>query len=254
MTAANKPIYIAGYPKSGTTYLTWLLADALNSPSGGSIPKEDKKEIATDGENRRGPYVVRKGHFVLVDGESSEFVPAAHKMARERFGEAPVIFIVRDPRDILVSAKHYFYGGRKTVIDILTYMVVGNGPFRSVGPYHTYIRDWYDTGAYAVKYEHLIKDPYSELRKIIDFFRLVSRTELGIIDAIHRQSFQNRRNIIAKMDSGEKKNIADRLVRRGKPGGWREELTRSDKMSVAEFLNPTIIKLGYEQDHLWWKK
>ena len=64
------PIYVIGYPKSGTTWLTRMLGDLFECPTGASIAAADDSEIATEGADRVSDYVVRKGHFVFTEDES----------------------------------------------------------------------------------------------------------------------------------------------------------------------------------------
>jgi hypothetical protein len=63
----KKVIYVCGHPKSGNTWLTRLLGSVLNSPTGGCMPSQDGKEIATEGQDRTGNYFIRKGHFTFTD-------------------------------------------------------------------------------------------------------------------------------------------------------------------------------------------
>lgn len=84
----KKVIFVAGYPKSGNTWLTRLLGDALDCPTGGSMPQQDAVEIACEGNDRPGHYVIRKGHFVLLNDDGpGQIVPRPHRLAWKRLND-----------------------------------------------------------------------------------------------------------------------------------------------------------------------
>lgn len=90
-------IYINGFPKSGNTWLTRLIAEALESPSGSGFTfSSDIKESATEGLDRNGNYKVLKAHYIY------ELLP-------KEFKESKIIVPIRDVRDVLVSQYYHGY-------------------------------------------------------------------------------------------------------------------------------------------------
>ncbi|MFW5886400.1 MAG: sulfotransferase domain-containing protein, partial [Bacteroidota bacterium] len=99
MTSMEKdriPIYIVGYPKSGNTWLTRLVGDTLNSPTGSAYGKH-QADLATEGWNRPGKYIVLKSHHSQKD--KPEFITTQSK----------IIYIYRDFRDVLISGFFHHY-------------------------------------------------------------------------------------------------------------------------------------------------
>lgn len=217
------PVYVAGYPKSGTTWLTRLLSDCLNCPSGASIPKLDKTEPATGGKNRKEPFIVRKGHFLLQDGLDGGFVPGAHQMNWQLQDEERVVFIVRDPRDIAVSGSHYW---NKTIFQFSVDMIHGTGGVRMVGNWGKYVRRWIEIGKqgfrfHSIRYEDLLDNPKDQI--LVALINLDLPIDEERIDgAIVRQSFSRmKRRIQDEGDLfplGREANL--RLLREGGKDYW----------------------------------
>ena len=63
-------VYVVGFPKSGNTWLTRLLADCLGSPAGSGMRNSENIEIATDlnqailDKNPQPGYKILKTHYL----------------------------------------------------------------------------------------------------------------------------------------------------------------------------------------------
>jgi hypothetical protein len=254
MTTNKTTILVAGYPKSGTTWLTLMLADALNCPSGASVPEQDHKEIATSGENRPGPYIVRKGHFKLVNNDSGPAVPRPHKLAWKQITDEKVVLIVRDPRDIVVSHAHYW--GR--TIDQAIDRVLSPG---KLGSWSEYVEGWLNTrwltvndrkfNYHLVKYEKLVNNTRHETFWICDFSINSSRNLKAVVcrldAAVYRHSFANRRKWIQQhgdtLPRGKEFHL--RFMRKGIAGDWVNVLSDEQCRRIVDDCEPTMERLGY---------
>lgn len=246
----RQTIYVAGYPKTGTTWLAWLLADALDCPVGGSMPKEDGKELATEGQNRPGPYMVRKGHFVLMEGDFDQAVPTPHRMALTAITDERTVWIVRDPRDVAISARHY-WDGRQTNSDLLGHMGRGTGPFRSFGPFNQFVTAWLDYNRLGmVRYEDLLDDPMTEIIRLIKVMNLPMPSDERITAAIQRQSFSAKKRLMQKRKLPHS-HIGKKLLHVGKKDQWLYEFSYSDCQQAARLFNPLMIRLGYIKHKNW---
>lgn len=90
-------VVVVGYPKSGTTWLSRLTAELLACPVQGFLGREKREELAVEGRSRDSLDRVFKAHH---DIESL--------MISLPEGETKIIYIVRDPRDVVISAANYF--------------------------------------------------------------------------------------------------------------------------------------------------
>ena len=229
----KKPIYVCGYPKSGTTYLTRLIAEILNSSIGGSVASEDTKELAVI--ERNGKYIVRKGHYRIVDTYQAN----SHTITLDMICNNPTFFIVRDPRDIVVSAAYYH---SKSFDNIADGMI--DGSLYGLGRWDEYVRFWLDLASnnyvnHFVSYERLLEFTVNNL--LITFVSSDLPFILEKIEqSIQNQSFQNTK----KRFAGNPLN--NKLMRKGIVGDWKNELSKHTINRIEKEFGGTMEWLGYE--------
>lgn len=91
-----EPIYIISYPKSGSTWLKRLVSEILDSPAG-HISQEIGFEQMDEGLERKGNYKILHSHYSKIDKPKT-----IDKNSK-------IIYIVRDFRDVVVSAFFHHY-------------------------------------------------------------------------------------------------------------------------------------------------
>lgn len=274
----NKSIYVIGFPKSGNTWLTKLLADSLQIKAGTGMGDRDEAEIATSVNSyitsKDDRYVVRKTHFMpdaLVDFEPGEI--------------RHCVYIYRDLRDIVISAfffrNHRIHesevlkdpGGRKFKYKLLTLKNIifrcnprkklvehtrdiskGWGGF--VGSWSDHIKAWQEfvkenqqINMAFVSYEKLLENTTETVRSVIKELGLEMPPDEQISRAIHRQSFSQQKTIFENWVPSEHliqgKRVNLRFLRKGVAGDWKRFFT--DEMSeIIESSNGKVMKkLGY---------
>lgn len=242
-------IFVSGYPKSGSTWLTRLLGDIFDSPTGGCMPEEDHKEIATEGQNRPGNYIIRKGHFVLIDNNTGPVVPRPHRLAWTRLTDERIVFLVRDPRDICISGAYHW---RQKPEAFLERMIKGN--VARCGRWDEYCNQYFETQSSSymltfgdclawVKYEDLLPRPLITLGELtqeleLDFDLFASRAP----QAIKRQSFKSRK---AQIGDDEKK-LRRNNMRKGITGDWKNHFTEQMNDRIWNEFGWMMERLGYE--------
>ena len=226
-------IYVVGYPKSGNTWLARLLGDVLDCPirAGGN-----KLALADGGYSRQGKYIIRQGHITECPKDGK------------------VVWIKRDPRDVSVAARHYWK------IDTLaeTIKIVGEGlwPIQHGGGWEKF-NDFWNASEYHVSttYEALSRDTEKELTRIIHgLFGLFGGVGYdAILDAIERESFENRKSLIEKHgdDMPYGKNIQLINMRKGIVGDWKNHYTQIHKALAEKYFGDAMRMYGYDAPEGW---
>jgi len=249
-------VYVAGYPKSGTTWITRLLGDVLSCKTGGSLPAEDKKEIATEVYGDA-DITVRKGHFVLMDTVASSPVIKPHRLQWKglRKRNHKVVLVVRDPRDIAVSGAFHW---KVSASSFLTDMIKGTNGMRTMGPWNVFMREWLEKykkfDAVIVRYEDMLQGPVV-LEKLLNDLRFVV-VNTTIAEAYERQNFKNR--VIDVIQNGHNYNLGKsfntKFMRKGVAGDWRNHFTRTEAFDAEVNFGELLSYFKYESDPLWWEE
>jgi hypothetical protein len=212
------------------------------------MPKEDAKEVATEGSNRPGAFIVRKGHFVPIEDETGGVVPVAHRLAYKQITDERLVFIVRDPRDICVSGAWHW---RVTPATFLGRMIQGD--VAGCGRWDNYVERWLEIIAQmlgdaknnvsAMTYEQLLKE--KEARVVATLLHLnIPNIKLDHIKAaIERQSFANRSKQVQEAGDSLRRNN----MRHGVAGDWVKYLTGKDNDKIWSEFGAVMQRIGYRR-------
>lgn len=235
-TSSHKSILVVEYPKSGGTWVTSLLGDAL-----GRL----KRDIYVD-ENYKA-FDVRKHPWyrdsVVLDIPAGSVIkshewPGSHLHP----ADAQIVHLVRDGRDVIVSK--YFYERD---------FCVKNGIYQKFDtPFDIYLRQeakrWRDlflhgtrtTGVVLVRYEDFLKDTAQTLKKVIDALGLYV-SERAILQAIESNDKEKWKKALADVF------VHNTFVRKATAGDWRNMFTPGQIQEFADLAGDALSLLGYSQ-------
>ena len=250
-----KNIVIVGYPKSGNTWVTRLAAELIQCPVSG-FWYSSHEEIAKEGMERISEFACYKSHHQL------------HKL--ESFTEKPwkIIYVIRDPRDIVFSGIPYFYADfrKKTEHQLLTLLIPDKMHFW-LGGRHKIKREMIQAVLHGnanvhawckvswsrhmtpflqrpdilkIKYEALLEKPVESCKTVLQFLSL-SRTDEEISRAIYNQSFDTVKTKLKKSGVSHQSGF----LHKGKAGYWKDGLTASEKELFIQHLKQEFQQLGY---------
>ncbi|SFB05997.1 Sulfotransferase domain-containing protein [Lentibacillus halodurans] len=238
-TCQEDDICLVAYPKSGNNFLLFLVAMLLY---------RKKMDWATKGKMIQN-----------VSSEPIENLPPPHLVwSHDSYDPSypKVIYLVRDPRDVVISYFHHFqkyYGESRDFDEFFeVFMEGGIGP----GMWDANIESWLDNqekvknGFLLVKYEDLLENPSKEAKRIIRFLNL-DRSEQEINEAVSWASFDNMKALEQKQHSHLNHNspfVNQNIpfVREGKANKWKSVLSKAQQQQINQTFDKTLSRLGYK--------
>jgi hypothetical protein len=226
--------FIVSYPRSGNTWVRFLVASVLHP------------EIPTDFRNVdvRVPsiYKVTADYLAAL---ARPRVLKSHEYFDPRYPR--VIYIVRDPRDVLVS--YYHYSMLSAFADRLM-----SGQVNAFGTWQENVSSWLATRGdqqdfLLVRYEDLKREGVTELGRIAGFLGCnTNRSEL--VRIVAECSFEKMREAETKTDeeSAYMRRVRSDIgfVRKGDTGSWRTELPAAVNARLEAKWRPMMERLGYD--------
>lgn len=249
-------IIIVGYPKSGTTYMSRLTAELVDCPVEGFLYNSKHNEIAIEGKNRKSNFGVYKAHQQL------------NELKEEDINNAKIIYVVRDPRDVALSGRHFFTANlisknrnnffinkinkwsRKIFklqiqrIKINQLVLYGNGAVHHwcKVPWKKHWKPYFEReDVLKIKYEDILQFPLEETKKILDFIG-IERSESERLKAIENQSFAKVKKKFTKENDPRKL----KLLRKGKMAQWKSNFSEKEKRLFTKELREELMAWSYE--------
>lgn len=244
--------FIVSYMKSGRTWFRFILANYFNEVFRLGVQVDFHSIFAIIPNyllNTRQGW----GAYRFADRPQVPFLVVSHLPYRRLlFGTRDILFVLRDPRDVMVSA--YFHKTRHAGLfngDMDTFL---RDPDHGIANYIRYFNSWAGPlGRHrhlVVAYERLSTDTAAVLEEVLAFLDLeVDRKALA--EAMNASSFRAMRSI--EVQSGHPVHQYDRTdieslhVRRGKVGGFRDYL---DDAQIAYIDQACASRLDGSAKHL----
>jgi hypothetical protein len=253
----KKNVVICGYPKSGTTWLSRLVGELLGCPLVGALGFAPA--AAREGHQRISEYDCYTSHHTfesLISGQVGGFFK--------------LIYIVRDPRDVAISAAHHFQVAlfapgpasgkavaalKRRVNRAVPYFVKRRRMINAVlrgdptsslwlaTPWRQHYLQFRQSDALIVRYEDLLDDPTTECLQILSYLR-VEKSNEAIAQAISNQSFLTKKRLFESQGLTAEYSF----LRRGSYGYWREELSPRQKRLFVDELGDELAALSYAMD------
>jgi hypothetical protein len=244
--------FLASYPRSGSTWLRFMLFEVLAGEDAGFRKIEDRlPEI----HQHRGIAPILPGGGRLIK---------THEQYRNDYKKA--VFLVRDVRDVCLSTYAGFSAlGLAPIVSkgdfesfLLSFL---KGKALQMGSWQEHSRSWLESplakngNLLVVRYEDLRRNPEEKVGQLLQFLGITP--EAGVIRrAIENNTLQQMR---AKEDRakrageqsillGHRKSEREesRFVRKGAVGGWRGKLTDAQVQIIEQYAGDTIAAVGYE--------
>ena len=245
-------MFLASYPRSGSTWLRFILFQVLagEDPGFGNL----EKRLPEIHIHRGAPPILPNGGRLIK----------THEQYRSEYTRAAVL--IRDVRDVFLST---FAGC--TALGLAP--IVSNGDMDSFleafvrgkalqqGSWQDHTLSWLRSplaengNLLVVRYEDLRQKPEENVGKLLEFFGVTPNYQ-AIRKAIEDNSLQQMRKKEENAKKtgertellGRRKALGEqtRFVRQGAVGGWREQLTETQIKFLEEYAGEAMLAAGYE--------
>ena len=249
----SQDAFLASYPRSGSTWLRFILFEILTGRDSGF--QNIEKRLPEVHMHRGVPPILPNGGRLIK----------THEKYRKDYKKA--VYLVRDIRDVFLS-------------NYVRCVEMGLAPFVSKGDFDSFLlsflkgtalqqgawqqhsRSWLESplvkngNLMVVRYEDLRRDSEQVIGQLLKFLGVTPDVRI-IRKAIENNSLQQMR---AKEDnaitSGEQSALLEchkspggedgRFIRKGSVGGWRSKLTDFQVRLIDQYAGDMLATLGYE--------
>jgi Sulfotransferase domain len=230
-------IFLASYPRSGSTWLRFLLYESIAGKSSGfgnvnqSIPDVKEHKIGV-------PLMPNNGRLIKT-----------HEVYHPEYRKA--VYLVRDPRDVALS--EYAYQTALGLVDqpldkyLPLFLSKGVNPFSS---WSAHVESWLSAplsseNLLIVKFEDLRRDTVKGVAEIVQFFGIAPDEE-RIRQAIANNSVERMK--AKEKETPQRASKKGQFIRSGSVGGWRANLTEAQVKVVRDQASTLLTRLGYPLD------
>lgn len=233
-TGLNKnDVFLVSYQNSGSNWLRNLIYESITgkNPNEKSVREDARKRFPVLGNHKKAkPIKINSKKIRLIK---------SHSPYRKEYNKEKIIYILRDPRDIVVSKykkklkKGYNIKSKNKEIKKFV-----EGKLVSEGKWNQHIKSWLDASKQGkvnlclVRYVDLNKNTKKELKRILEFLN-VDFSERDIEKAVEDNKIEKMR----------KSNFR---ARKGQPGNWKEELNKEQAKRIEKEFKETLKAFNYE--------
>ena len=269
-------IWIASYPKSGNTWVRSFLSDYLNKNKTdfnfsmlkkiNSFPRRELydnlkinynkfSEIFSNWINMQS-YINLKDETVYLKTHNAMCTINGHPFTNKN-NTLGVIYLVRDPRDVILSYSNHL---NKTIKE--TCLLMTDKSSREVikydgkdvensllGSWSEHYKSWKNFNLkkkIIIKYEDLISNPNKYFSKIVTYLNEVDGIEINekmINKSIENTNFKKLQNLEKQFGFNERGHGF--FFRKGKSGNWKNELDKKIIFQIEQTFKEEMKELNY---------
>jgi len=239
--ANAEDIFLVSYPKSGNTWLRFILANLY------------LKDIDVGFNNIES--IVQEVYAKKINRNScSSIILKSHEPFMKNYKK--VIYIYRDPRDVFLS--YYSYQKKMGLIDKDCSIEMFSNSFISgscdqFSSWANHVGSWLGARSHnddflVLKYEDLLTDTYKEIKRINDFLGL-NRNEEEINEVIRLSSSDSMKKLEKKQENEwsltKNSNKDIKFVRKARSGYWKDELPIEINNKIVDAWGRQMKEYGY---------
>ncbi|HUT92165.1 MAG TPA: glycosyltransferase [Thermoguttaceae bacterium] len=224
-------IWLASFPRSGSTFLRIVLDEVYGIESS-TFHREEDYPVDEDYAD----YPVVKTHLL-----PEELVP--------RDCSIPAVYLVRDGRDCVVSLAHYRKEliARESDFEVNLREAIEASEGSHFGGWSEHVRRWSARASLTIRFEDLIADPLGcveQLRPWLDLPEPRVERLPGFAD-LKSKDFKYGSGVQHGFDPAAREHWRTAKFRRGRTGAWQDELPERLHLEFLRLHGAELIRLGY---------
>jgi hypothetical protein len=270
-------LWLASYPKSGNTWMRVFLANLiLDEPE--ALPLQRINEVCSSEPNevwfkpllnkpvsevseKRIAALRTKAQERAVTLNKNIMPMKTHSLCGKDHGFQTIstkaavgaIYIVRDPRDVVISAADHYGLTLDQAIEMMADHKArgrgtpGNTVHELMGSWSDHVRSWTRwkaTPLMVLRYEDMLADSYGQLAMVARKLG-ITRDEARIRRAVEFSSFKTLQAQEAEAGFIEKSEHSQRFFRAGRAGGWRDKLSATQAAAIERDHGEQMRRFGY---------
>ncbi|GAB4363035.1 MAG: sulfotransferase domain-containing protein [Kiloniellaceae bacterium] len=270
-------LWLASYPKSGNTWMRSFLANLILDEAEplalkriSEVCPSEPAEIWFRPLSPRPPSELAPAEIAALRVRAQERAVSLNKnvipmKTHSYLGEDcghPIfsmkatfgaVYIIRDPRDVVISAADHFGLTLDAMIDKLADPLAtcaampGTIVHELQSSWSNHVESWTKwnhPGIFTVRYEDLLADPLDQFGRVARHFGIAT-DKARIEKAIGFSSFKQLQKLEAEQGFAERSLHSERFFRSGRSGGWRDTLTPEQVKRIESDHAVQMKRFGY---------
>jgi hypothetical protein len=227
--------FTASYPRSGSTWLRFILVELLAGKSSGF--KSVNSASPDVGHHASGQPLLPGGGRLIK----------THELYRKSYKRA--IYLARDPRDVMLS--EFNYEKNLAVIDdnfdafLDAFLRKGVNPF---GLWIDHVNTWLDAAdagqceLLVVRFEDMRRETEKALAQMMEFlnFPVDAETIRKAVEANSLEQMKEKEKV-----NPQRASAKGRFVGSGSVAGWKSKLTPAQLQKMDQYAGSAMARLGY---------
>ncbi|MBU2649751.1 MAG: sulfotransferase domain-containing protein [Bacteroidetes bacterium] len=257
----TKPeVVLASFPRSGNTYLRNVLLDVYDIFSWNNIEKfnqaQEKAEVLEERHKQRNQEGTPPERLKELRHELLFPVVKTHEIPGNILPlcspDARIIYLMRDGRDALVSIAHHrkdiIAPGSDFLINLEQAILAREGSH--FGGWSANVMEWIPLAHAVIHFEDLVEKPLETMEKLRGIL------DLPLPDRKNIPTFESQREGKSYFGGRARKQISDEekqefnqlFFRKGKIGGWKEEMPEQMHELFWKLHGKVSEEMGYLYD------